>query len=336
MKPRLRIAGSGMCCAVGLHARAARAAIRAGLDHFEVSEFVNERGDPITVSRLPLGDVWGARRLAEMVASVAREATQNVAGIDPKTTALLLLVAEQKRPGYNPAWAAACAAAAEPFASQSKRVLPFGRAGITFAMREAHAMITRGDARHVLIAGADSYLNAHGVTHLLKRDRILGTGGRDGFVPSEGAGAVVVELEGEARAGLHVLGAGDAEETALIDNDEVVRGNGLTRAVKGALEQSGYRLKDLDFRMTDMTGEQLFFRETALATTRLMEKRDGVFPLLHITDNVGETGAAVGPLSLAYLTDTMARGLAPGRRAIAHFANDGPMRSALVLEHLTP
>lgn len=338
MSPRLRVVSSGMCCAVGFSARAARAAIRARLNRFKESEFIDEYAEPLVVSRLPIVNVWGRRRIAMMFEAALSDCVAGAGGFDPKAAALLLLVAEQGRPGYESTWERDCLAAYEkvtamPLPGES-RVLPLGRAGLAEALRQAHELLTRKHLCHVIVAGVDSYLNAETISHLLRRRRLLTEEVSDGFIPGEGAGALILELEAPGHEGLHVLGVGSAEELATIHNDEPVRALGLTRALREALAASGYTLNDLHFRMADVSGEPLSFREAAMANTRLLDHRSGHFPLLHLADCIGETGAAVGPLSLAYLTDAMARSYVPGTRAVLHLANDAGARAAVVVEHL--
>jgi 3-oxoacyl-[acyl-carrier-protein] synthase-1 len=340
MKPRLRVTASGMCCAVGFSARAARAAIRARLNRFFESEFMDDKAEPVVVSRLPLGDFWGPRRMATLFEAAVADCLTQAPDFRPQTAALLLLVAEQGRPGYSPAWERACVTAYEkltraPLPVES-RTLTLGRAGLVPALRHAQQLLMTGRLRHVLVVGVDSYLNAETIRHLLHKERLLTEEISDGFIPSEGAGAVLLERESPGQAGLHVLGVGTAEEKATFDNDEPMRALGLTSALREALAASGYKLNDLHFRMADMSGEPYFFREAAMADTRLLDHRKGRFPLLHLADCIGETGAAIGPLSLAYLADAMARGYVPGTRAVIHLANDGGTRAAAVVEHLSP
>lgn len=334
----LRVAGSGMCCAVGWTAPAARAAIRAGLDRFGESEFFDTRGEPIIVARLPIGDVWGARRLAMMFEAAVTEAAAAVDGFDPATTALFLVVAEQGRPGYSDAWARDCLRACEAHFGASfhgtSGIFPLGRAGIAQALRRAQSSLEKGRVRHAVVAGVDSYLNAHTINSFLRRGRILASEANDGFIPGEGAGALVLTWPSEPEAGLHILGIGLADEVATINNDIPSRAVGLTAAMREALDQSGYRMSDFHFRMADIAGESFFFREAGNALARAFDMPLPQFPLLHVTDAIGETGAAVGPLSIAYLSDAMARGHVPGTRALLHFANDGSARAALVIEHL--
>lgn len=336
MTPRLRIASSGMCCPVGFSARAARAAIRGRLNRFEESEFIDKRSEPLVVSRLPLGDIWGPRRMAMMFESALRDCLAGAEEVKPESTAFCLLVAERGRVGYNEAWAKACLAvydkcigAPPPGASHT---FTAGRAGLAMVLRHAHTLLREGQVRQVIVAGVDSYLNAHTIAHLLHKDRLLTGETSAGFIPGEGVGVLLLSLEAKTQGGLHVLGVGSAEEKATLDNDEPSRALGLTAALREALAASGCTMNDLDFRISDVSGTPLFFTEAATANTRLLDHRSRPFPLLHLADCIGETGAAIGPLSLAYLCDAMARGYAPGARAVLQLSNEEGARAAVVVE----
>jgi 3-oxoacyl-[acyl-carrier-protein] synthase-1 len=274
-----------------------------------------------------------------MFEAAVTEATSAVDQLTPATTALILIVAERGRPGYSEAWAHDCLRTCESHFGESFHadsiVLPLGRAGIAHGLRQARHMLERGRVRHAIVAGVDSYLNAHTINHFLRRGRILASERSDGFIPGEGAGALVLTLPAGPEAGLRIRGIGLADETATVDSDIPSRAAGLTAAIRKALEQSDYRMSDLHFRMADIAGESFFFREAGNALARAFDRPLPNFPLLHLTEALGETGAAIGPLSIAFLSDAMTRGRVPGTRALLHFSNDGPARGAMVVEHLT-
>lgn len=334
MTAALRIIGSGMCCAVGTSAPAARAAIRARLSRFTQSRFVDEEGEPLMVASLPLGDLIGARRLTAMLDRAVRECLEQQPDAKADNTGLWLLLSDRARPGFNRKWEKATtqcchdALGAEP---KSQQVISSGRTSVAAALTEARSALESGRLRYALIAAVDSYLNAHTVNHMLSKERLQSSDAKDGFIPGEGAGAILLSAE-PAAEGLLVLGVGSADDPAHIGNDHPVRAEGLSAAIRAALKESPYALSDLDFRMADIAGESFFFREAGLALSRVFDKPRDSFPLLHITDSVGETGAAVGPLSLAYLAAAMPRGITPGARALFHLQGDDGARAAIVIE----
>ncbi|MEZ4312548.1 MAG: hypothetical protein R3F14_31350 [Polyangiaceae bacterium] len=338
MSLALSICGSGMCCAVGFTAEAARPAIRAGLEAFAESDFLDSAGFPVIAAILPIEDVWGSRRMALQFESVIEQCLAGTR-LDPAGIPILLLTAERGRPGSFETWGKACFRAREEATGRpvhpESRVLALGRAGLAAAVVEARAILAGRRAEHVLIAGVDSYLNALAINHFLRRDRILSPEAKNGFIPGEGAGAVLVRLAPRTDPGLFVLGSGVADEEATVDNEVPSRAIGMTRAIRAALSESGYRLSDLHFRVADIAGEPFYFTEAGLAVSRAFDQRVGEFRTVHITDAVGETGAAIGPMSLAYLAGAMPRGHTPGTRALFHLASDGGARAALVLELVT-
>jgi 3-oxoacyl-[acyl-carrier-protein] synthase-1 len=268
---------------------------------------------------------------------VLRECLSAARGLDPARTALFLLVSERDRPGYTDAWGQACLAAARGVVGAQlhpdPQIVSAGRPGLGEAMRAARQILREGRARHAVIAGVDSYLNTHTVNHFLARGRLLASDVSDGFIPGEGAAALLLELSEPDAPGLHVLGIGTAEEPARVDNDEPARGVGRARAIREALAESGHRMSELHFQMADLSGESFYFNELAAATARAFDRKIASFPLLCLAESVGEIGAAIGPLSLAYLADALARGHAPGTRGIVHLAGDDGRRASLVVQH---
>lgn len=338
-KPLL-VKAAGMCCAVGYHLAAASCALRAGMDHFQESEFIDPAGELLRVARLPLGDLWGPKRLARIAELAVQDCVRSAGGIDPAATAFFLLAAERGRPHteterYQEAYRACEEQFETPFHAAST-IIAGGRAGIGDALLHAQNVLQERHSqplRHVLLVGVDSFLNAATIEDYLKQERLLCTDNSNGFIPGEGAGALLLELATDQSGGLHIAGMGRAKEEATFGGDIPNRAIGLTRAIRQACEQAGVEPNELAFRMTDQNGEQYFAKEAANAYTRIMAE-DGVgLPLLHIADCVGETGAAAGPISLAYLTTLMKREDGPGAAALLHFANDDGKRAALAVEY---
>lgn len=340
----LYIAGVGLTCAVGYHLRAASCALRAGMDHFQESLFSDLTGNPLVVAQLPIDDLWGAPRLAE----IARMALSDCAAsmpFDPASTALLLLASEYGRPHseperYQEVWQAVQAQFATPFHPAS-RILAQGRAGIGDALLRAGQMllpeddanaVPHGIAR-VLLLCVDSYLNAATIEHYLQQRRLLTRDNNIGFIPGEAAAAILLELDDGKSAGLHITGIGIAQEAAQPDNDIPNRAMGLSQAMRAACAMAEIAPGELDFRLSDQNGEQYFSREAANAITRLMMEDSKQLPVHTIAYCVGETGAAAGGIMLAYLSQVMPRKDGPGDTALVHLANADGRRCALVLEN---
>ena len=268
----LSIVGAGMCCAVGYHRAAASCALRAGMDHFQESEFIDKASEPLKVARLPVGDLWGPKRLAFIVNQAVMDCARDAGNIYPKSTSLILLAAEDGRPHTeHHRYFEALEACKKQFPlefHESSGIMPKGRAGLGSALAAAHRRLRENTVSRVLLVGADSFLNAATIEHYLDQDRLQCTGNSDGFIPGEGAGALLLELATPQSQGLRVTGMGLAMEEATIGGDVPNRGQGLTQAMRGACEQAGIAPYELEFRMTDQKGEKYYAQEMANAATR--------------------------------------------------------------------
>ena len=93
---------------------------------------------------------------------------------------------------------------------------------------------------------------------------------------------------------VYVAGLGFGVENAPILFHEPFLGVGLAAATRQALAEAGESLHEISFRLSDVTGESYGFREQALLLARVMRGKRERFPLWHIAESIGDTGAAVG------------------------------------------
>jgi 3-oxoacyl-[acyl-carrier-protein] synthase-1 len=92
-------------------------------------------------------------------------------------------------------------------------------------------------------------------------------------------------------------------------------------------------MHDMDFRITDNSGEHFYFKETALALSRTLRQRKEEFDIWHPAECTGEAGAASGIAVVATAREACGRGYSKGRNVLAHWANDAGQRAALSLQH---
>jgi 3-oxoacyl-[acyl-carrier-protein] synthase-1 len=128
-----------------------------------------------------------------------------------------------------------------------------------------------------------------------------------------------------------VRGLGFAREPVTIEDDAPLRGEGMTGAVRAALENAGIRIEEINYRISDVSGEQYRFKELALALIRLLRERKVDLSIWHPADCVGETGAAALPLMLGVLFYGARKDYLPGSVILAHLSNDDDKRAALVV-----
>lgn len=340
---KLGIIAHGICCAIGHHARAANAALRARMNHFRETEFIDDTGQPIVGASLFAVEQWGEARLHTMFHAVVGECCAQLPdSIHNYECAILLLCAETSSADVRHAWADHMldrTLQAGQFHAASD-VLPLGKAGIVQALQEAQRLFTLATPpRYVIIAGVDNYLNAAVIDDMLAQERLMTSSNSDGFIPGEGAASIML-INGEARDEptapmLWIEGIGEADEPARIGETTPQRAQALCLAMRAAAKQAQCHIADLSFHASGFSGEAWYARENGLALSRVLEKRVAHFPHHIVSQFVGEIGAACAPLCLAWLADVMPRIDGPGQRGLLHFANDQGKRAALVVRYGT-
>lgn len=188
--------------------------------------------------------------------------------------------------------------------------------------------------------GVDSLLNAAAIHHFGgdlhgRGRRLLGPSQPNGFIPGEAATAVLLDAPSGEHSGVEIRGHGLAEEPATIDTGEILRADGLIKAIRTASERGGVAAHETAWRVTSLSGEDYFFREAALAMTRAFEQTVADHPLWHPAGHIGEVGAAIGGAVVVQAHQAMRRGHAPGATALCHLSDDGPTRAAFLLHHAT-
>ena len=154
-------------------------------------------------------------------------------------------------------------------------------------------------------------------------------------MPGEGAGALLVGAPAGVGGELVCTGIGFGREKAHIDSEEPLRAEGLSQAVKSALADAGCEMHDMDFRITDNSGEQYYFKEAALTLSRTLRKVKAEFDIWHPAECTGELGATSGAAIVATAQAACAKRYARGRSTLAHMANDAGQRAALCLHYRT-
>lgn len=331
------IQATGLITSVGLSSPASCAAIRAKLTNPSETAFIDSSGDRIMAHQVWLGRPWrGLVKLARMAVLAIEEALADVPKDEWSAIPLLLCISEQDRPGrvdgLDKRLFEAIEQALEVRFAAASMLIPQGRVAMAVAMLHARSLLDVHHVARVLIVAADSLLTWPALSHYDRSDRLLTQRNSNGFMPGEGAGAVLVHKP-SAAVQLVCTGVGLGMEAAHLDSEMPLRADGLVKAMKTALAEAGRGIHDMDFRVTDISGEQYYFKEAALAVGRLLRQRKEEFDLWHPAESIGESGALAGVALVALIDASCRKRFSKGSTAIAHMANDTGPRAALVLEY---
>lgn len=328
----LHLQAAGMVTCVGLDAASSCAAMRGRLDGFAETRFLGPDGEWLIGGAVPLPRNWiGVKRMAHLAAgALADLRRQTLAGSRDvlSNVPILLCLAEEDRPGRpvpDPAVLTGLLSEILQIFLPRLQIIAHGRPSGFVALDRARRLVAAGEDR-VIILGLDSYLTAQSVAHYLGQNRLLVPGNANGFIPGEAAAAVLCTA---SPGPLRLTGLGLAREVAHIYNaadkdglDLPLRGDGMTRAYQIAMTEAQVDLAHVEYRISDLIGEQYFFKQATLASLRLERGRTPFQDLWSPAENLGNIGAAVVPVMLAQLMTAETRGYAPGSPALMEGSGD--------------
>jgi 3-oxoacyl-[acyl-carrier-protein] synthase-1 len=333
------IVTTGMVSPVGSSAAAACAAQRAKISVFEELPYRDNRGEPIVGAVVPGVEAF-PRRAPELVGLLA-EALAGLLGSTPskrwEDVPLLIGVAEPDRPdGVSDLPGSIVdrvqAALQVRFHRAHSRAFASGHTAAFEALAVARRLLEDGAVPACLVCGVDSLLGARTLLWLDRHFRLKTSANRDGVIPGEAAAAVLLQKQPPAGGGTEVAGLGFGHEKAHILSEEPLLGLGLAAAARAALADARVGLHEIDWRLSDATGELYGFKELSLVEGRLMRVvRKQAQPVWHWAETVGDTGAAAGVLQLVAVEEAFRKEYAPGGRVLCLTSAWEGARAAAVL-----
>ncbi len=336
------IAGAGMVTAVGNDVPSSCAAIRCALDNFQESGFVDMHGQWQMAATVELEAPWrGREKLIHMAAKAIAEAMASVSNLNPEQTPLLLGVAEPERPGRQTGLDQSLLQAIEAELGvrfhPSSSVIARGRVSGAVGLLNARKLLAQGGHRYVLVVGVDSFLSAKTLAGYERRQRLLTSLNSNGFIPGEAAAAVVLTQPVRSeQPQLLCVGLGFGLEKATVEAEDIpLRADGLAQAIRMAVGEAQCQLHEMDYRLTDISGEQYYFKEASLALSRTMRVVKERFNLYHPSDCIGECGAAIGPAMLAVALMASRKAYGDGPNIFCHLGNDAGERAVALLSYQT-
>jgi 3-oxoacyl-[acyl-carrier-protein] synthase I len=336
----LAITGIGMVTGVGLNAPASCAAIRCAIDNFQETRFMDNGGEWIMGCEVLLDQPWrGKTKLIKMAAAAIRECLEGNKQIKPEATPLLLCLSEYERKGRvidddDQFFLDLQDELGLDFHEKS-RVIAKGHVAVAVALQHARSLIQELKVQHVLIAATDSLLVGPTLAHYEENERLLTSNNSNGFIPGEAGAALVVEsVYANQEHQLVCVGLGFGVEKAHVYSEEPLRADGLTAAIKESLDDADHEESILDFKITDISGEQYYFKEASLAFSRIDRTKRKEFDIWHPADCVGEVGSPLGLVMVAVLKAACEKAYTKGDHILAHLGGGDGKRSSMIFSWL--
>lgn len=367
------VVATGAVTSVGLSAASTCAAVRASLDGFQETQFVDQVGQALLGARVDDAAIglapderadggspdagatdWihgGAEKWAAMAVRSAYECAINAGGLAAPSTVLLLVGPDAQRASYSAQTLPACAEAVQQalgcrFHPQSI-CYEADSPGLALALQRGCELLALDDVEAVLVVCVDSLLNAADVNQHLGQGRLLTSEHSDGFIPGEAAAALLLRrlepapVDEVTAPALHlkISGLGLAHEPDHWLSGEPNYGKGLAQALRQALSQAGLQAHEIHHRLSTGTGESFFSDEETYAWSRVLRQNSPAGysePL--VAASVGHCGSAQSALAVVLALDMARKGWAAGTNFLLHAAHAHAARSAVVLQavHAAP
>jgi len=346
MKTPLKIKALSLHSCLGKGAEFNASAMRCNYDGFEETDFMqNSRIGPQIGASMKL-EVRGIKKLTYLC-QLALEEILKQERLDFSTVPIYICLQEkEQRPmlfDSDELLEALTLAVSNQLSikelNESSKFYFQDRCGLVTALEKAQDNIYTNDYEHVLIISIDTLLNAPTLSYYggdLYGDgcRLLTDDNSNGFIPGEASTAILLSKPTGEKGEVLITGVGTAKESASFENEEeVLKGNGLTQAIDLALDDANSAMHEMAFRVSSLSGEEYFFNEASLAQTKTLTQKVSTQPLLHPADSIGEVGASIGGAMVVQTYYSFVKKYALGKKAICHISNDDELRGAFVMEY---
>lgn len=339
----LAITGLGLVTPVGLRADATLAALRAGvsrlsrIEHFEieVDDGVFEAVIGAEVPGLTRGRL-GPARLAALLAPAFQEALQDCQA-QPEDRLGVFLGTSGSSPAervLNYDLAARdylLDAVPDGFRIERAKLIQAGRASVLKAIRAAAAALEAGLVDIALLGAVDSWVTPRALTWLRANQRLAEYPRRTGAMPGEAAGFLALETPARAQqrgAKVYASLAASAGRQETVKWGEATNAIALTQAVQSVV---GEVQDERAVVMSDQSGERYRALEWVMASPKAMWFHR---ELLHLApaDCIGDAGAAMGPVLLAWAASALDKGYLGAQHILVWGASDEGAREAAMLQ----
>jgi 3-oxoacyl-[acyl-carrier-protein] synthase I len=317
----------GMVTPVGLTAPAAAAAIRAGISRVRETPFVDLRFRPhlgafvnttylAEPQQADEGFSFREERMLRLAVPALREAARLLE--EPPILLLALpeeLSSEERAPSRFLGTLSRTASVSLDL--RRSRCFARGRAAGLVALEEAFQLIQARRAADILVGGVDTFMVPELLATLELEERLRGAAPSDGFLPGEGACFLWLGAAGRGRRSriqplATVEGVGAGQEPGHRYSEEPYRGEGLAEsfhALFASRPASAPRVRSV---YAGLNGESFWAKEWGVAYLRSKARFSEDMSIHHPVENLGDPGAALGPLMVGLAAIGLQRGYRRG------------------------
>ncbi len=348
---KVYIAGMGMITPLGDSVEKTAAAVRAGISGYQVSDYDNQQGQPITMAGVPEdifadmdvqideGDYYCEQydRIIKM-AIFALQQTVDASGLAEPVPLILAMpeVLPDIKQMSTETLVTNLLNQGLPIEVDTTRFINTGRAAGIQALDLAQRNLYDLDVDFVLVGGSDSYWHYPLLAQLDKSERLLAPESMNGFAPGEGAAFMLLTRHPEKAmvkdghiVALHQPGV--SEEAGHLSSEQPYRGDGLSDAFKQAL--SIVPNKKINTVYGSLNGENFWAKEYGVAMMRNHRYFQDDTRLEHPADCYGDPGAASGLILMAMAAENLLKQEGVDTNLV-YSSSDGAWRAAILMEKL--
>ncbi|TQV85884.1 beta-ketoacyl synthase N-terminal-like domain-containing protein [Aliikangiella coralliicola] len=347
-KTQIFILGAGMITPVGIDSNMTIASIQAGISKIEVTAEHDCYAEPFKLATVPedalppLNDKLNAqgltsryRRLLRLASPALIEVMQSYSEDEPLP---LFLAGPETLPGRASVLQRSfierlSIQTGVKFNQQLSRIFSTGRAGGFQAIDMVFRYFEATGADYALVGGLDTHLDLHLLGTLDRESRILTDDRKDGFIPGEAAGFLLLVSE-NARQRMgnvslpELFMPGFGNESGHRYSEQPYTGDGLSEAVRLAvLSAKGRRVSTI---FSSLNGEHFGAKEYGVAITRNSDTISENINLEHPADCFGDIGAAFVPV-LSSLAIHQHINSKHNQSSLLYCSSEGALRGAMLI-----
>jgi 3-oxoacyl-[acyl-carrier-protein] synthase I len=346
MTTSLYVVAQGAMTPVGLNATQTCAAVRAGVSAYAESGFLlqNSQWEKVVAACLPLrpkpSDSKPIGRLLAL-AKPALEQCVTQSCFQPSETALLVGIPERARLSLFKQW---YSEDIEDYLQgrlldgfhPASQLLPLGNVSAFVALSVASKLLAQRVVKKCIVGGVDSLVNEVDISRLEKTWRLHRENESQGVVPGEAATFLAVSATPSSNALGFICGLGlDQEDvSSSVLSDGHPTGKGLERALRKSVEDAGIHESAIGLRISDLNGERYGGMDSMLALSRFYRTDRIGLPIWHPAECVGETGAAVGALTIQLALRALSHGYSPADSIMCELSSESGLRAACIVQNL--